>query len=679
MHYRVWDAHAVEGFGAVALSRQQRAFVEGLLRMLDPRAFPSEHVSAVNSALLALIRVHHALEGNVSAERQPLTGLLKLLTATARANMDASSLVFGAVPDNARHLRAARRLIHELEAKLTKAKAMPDDAKRAYATRLGRLIGPASRSVQGWLVPVWEAALSPGAAAHIRNEIAVSVVLQGRDGLDLRTDLIAMMKRRSPDVPEAREIAKVLWPEERAFRVGIVVAGTRELRTLEKLLPGARQHRVARDADAGPGGHDLDTRRRFLRRVAAGLDGPAVLVTHPVCAADAHTALRRGRRKLGEVLDQYAAGQRLNRLSVHPLMFATDSSAHVVHDDTRSKTTKAAQPLTTHWPPSLGAALRASHLAQQVDAPMTTAGLVWSAVESVGMKSDRLDVLAKACALHATRQQLLGLWHLVLPSARAIVRHAAWRHREYEQKATRAARSVAKIGNNPAASARLAADELRALHADLQRQAARTRDSHNALADEVGQLLGSVEAVVLKGGAAQAASGDSRTIVLNRWFDVLVPPAGASGDILSAHRALARLVAVTDGLAAEQVAAWQRRLTHPADFAAWLHDQQNTIHSLLTWLYAMRNAAFHQGVFAKPADEVTAQAALGMIDMVLEFLGHWSQTEIEAGLTMTGPRHVLEQLADRQTELQARLATDSTSHPLDLDRISAPGPASARL
>lgn len=401
-------------------------------------------------------------------------------------------------------------------------------------------------------------------------------------------------------------------------------------------------------------------------------------MTHPVRAADTHTALRRGRRKLGEVLDQYAAGQRLNRLSVHPLMFATDSSAHVIHDDTHSKTTKAAQPLTTHWPASLGAALRAAHLAQQVDAPMTTAGLVCSAVESVGMKSDRLDTLAKACALHATRQQFLGLWHVVLLSAQATVRHAAWRHHEYERKAARAARSIAKIGNSAASAARRAAEELRAHHADLLRQAARARDNHTALAEEVGRLLGSVEAIVLKGGAAHATSGDSRTVVLNRWFDVLVPPAGASGDLLSAHQALARLVAVTDGLAAEQVAAWQRRLSHPADFAAWLHDQQNTVHSLLTWIYAMRNAAFHQGVFAKPADEVTAQAALGLIDTVLEFLGHWSQVEVEAGLPVTRPRHVLEQLADRQTDLQARLNTDSTSHPLDLDHISAPNPASAR-
>lgn len=69
MHHKVWDAYAVEAFGAAPLTRQQRAFLEGLLRMLDPRAYATEHVSAVNSALLALIRVHHALEGNVTAER----------------------------------------------------------------------------------------------------------------------------------------------------------------------------------------------------------------------------------------------------------------------------------------------------------------------------------------------------------------------------------------------------------------------------------------------------------------------------------------------------------------------------------------------------------------------------------------------------------------------------------
>src|SRR4051812_18575060 len=98
MHYKVWDAPAIEGFRSGALSRQQRAFIEGLLRMLDPRAYQSEHVSTANSALLALVRVHHALEGNVSTERQPETRLLKRLAAPARANMDAASLVSGTAP-----------------------------------------------------------------------------------------------------------------------------------------------------------------------------------------------------------------------------------------------------------------------------------------------------------------------------------------------------------------------------------------------------------------------------------------------------------------------------------------------------------------------------------------------------------------------------------------------------
>ena len=43
---------------------------------------------------------------------------------------------------------------------------------------------------------------------------------------------------------------------------------------------------------------------------------------------------------------------------------------------------------------------------------------------------------------------------------------------------------------------------------------------------------------------------------------------------------------------------------------------------------------------------------------------------------MTNPRRALEELADRQTNLQARLNTQSTSHPLDLDRLSAPHHAS---
>jgi hypothetical protein len=449
-------------------------------------------------------------------------------------------------------------------------------------------------------------------------------------------------------------MAAVLWPTERPFRVGLVVTGTRELRNLDLLLPGARQQSVPRDAEPPHEAQRQDTRRRFLSRIAAGLDGPAALVTLPVHAADTHTALRRGRRKLSEVLDQYAAGQRLSRLSLHPLLFATDTGAHVVHDDARSKTTKAALPLTTHWPASLGPALRAAHLAQQVDAPMTTAGLVWSAVESMGMKAARLDILAKACALHAARQQLLGLWHVVLLSAQATVRHAAWQHREYERRVARLARSMAKVKDKPSPSAH------------------RARTTHEHLAHETDTLLQALMKVIRKDGGDSPDHGPNGAIHLNRWFAVLAPPEGAPADIRSANGSLATLVALTDGLAAEQAATWQRRLAHPAEFATWLHDQQNTIHTQLTWLYAMRNAAFHQGVFAKPADELTAQSALGLIDTVLEFLGHWSKKEVEAGLPLTRPHQVLEQLAARQTDLQARLNTDSTSHPLDLDHITAP-------
>ncbi|MFE7760124.1 hypothetical protein [Streptomyces sp. NPDC057438] len=640
--------------------------------MLDPRAYPTEHVSAVNSSLLTLIRVHHALEGNVSAERQPLNRLLKRLTVPARVNMDTASLVFATAPDNAKHLRAARRLVHSLEATLTDS--TPDQVKRNYAARLGRLITPVSRSIRDWLVPLWESPISPGAAVTIRNEIAVAVALQGRDGLDLRTDLVALLKRTSPHAPTAQQVAAVLWPTERRFRVGLVVTGTRELRNLDLLLPGARQQPVPRDTEPphATRTQTKDARRRFLSRIAAGLDGPAVLVTLPVHAADTHTALRRGRRKLSEVLDQYAAGQRLSRLSLHPLLFATDTSAHVVHDDARSKTTKAAQPLTTHWPASLGPALRAAHLAQQVDAPMTTAGLVWSAVESVGMKSGTLDVLAKACALHAARQQLLGLWQVVLLSAQAMVRHAAWQHREHERTLARLTRSMDKVKDKPAASARRAHEEMSARHSALLAQADEARTAHDNLTRETDTLLHALMKATLKSGGDGPGSGTNGAIRLNQWFHVLAPPEGAPADIQSANRALATLVALTDGLAAEQVATWQRRLAHPAEFATWLHDQQNTLHTQLTWLYAMRNAAFHQGVFAKPADELTAQSALGLIDAVLEFLGHWSQKEVEAGLPLTRPLLVLEQLAARQTDLQARLNTDSTSHPLNLDHISAP-------
>jgi len=89
-------------------------------------------------------------------------------------------------------------------------------------------------------------------------------------------------------------------------------------------------------------------------------------------------------------------------------------------------------------------------------------------------------------------------------------------------------------------------------------------------------------------------------------------------------------------------------------------------------MYATRNMAFHNGKFAVPSDDLTAQAARGVVDMVLEFLGNWHKVERSAGLPDSDPMAVLEELAQRRDYLDSQLCAAQSCHALNIATISAP-------
>ncbi|MFF4693173.1 hypothetical protein [Streptomyces sp. NPDC001307] len=151
------------------------------------------------------------------------------------------------------------------------------------------------------------------------------------------------------------------------------------------------------------------------------------MVDLPVAAGDAPTAVVKARRQISEALDQYAAGQRLVDLSLGSRTITVDDTGHREQHDPTSTSTSIARPLTTHWPVSLRPALRSAHLAARLDAPMASSVLAWSAIDSLGVQSTQLQLVAKACALHSIRQQLIALYQTVTNSALNHLRSAQMR------------------------------------------------------------------------------------------------------------------------------------------------------------------------------------------------------------------------------------------------------------
>lgn len=389
MRYQYLDARLRQAFDDAKLDRGQRALLQGVLRALDPDAHLGEHVAGLNSAFLAVTRAQTALESH-AAEDQPRWNLLRRIIATSLACMDAAKPAY--VHGGADELAEARRTLRAVEAAIAADGQKLDPRVTAAAAAK---LDPAAleAAVRQWIDPLWNGVELPLRARMIA-EVAVVVAYHGRDGRQLRADLLRWLKN-----PE--DLTPVLWPEQRKHVVALVVRGARVLRHLDQLLPGARQEPLHRNRLP---------RDDFLKDA---VEGSSVLVRLPVSAADAHTAALLGRRALSEVLDQYAAGERLTELHIAPVWQVSGPTGRVTRGSEHLRTVNNAYPLTAYWPAELRSAMRVANLARQVDAPMASAGLAWSALEATGLDPSKIAWLAKACALQMLRQHLISL-HVVV-------------------------------------------------------------------------------------------------------------------------------------------------------------------------------------------------------------------------------------------------------------------------
>ncbi len=389
MRYQYLDARLRQAFDDAKLDRGQRALLQGVLRALDPDAHLGEHVAGLNSAFLAVIRAQTALESH-AAEDQPRWNLLRRIIATSLACMDAAKPAYA--HGGADELAEARRTLRAVEAAIAADGQKLDP--RVTAAAAAKLDAAAlEAAVRQWIHPLWNGVELPLRARMIA-EVAVVVAYHGRDGRQLRADLLRWLKN-----PE--DLTPVLWPEQRKHVVALVVRGARVLRHLDQLLPGARQEPLHRNRLP---------RDDFLKDA---VEGSSVLVRLPVSAADAHTAALLGRRALSEVLDQYAAGERLTELHIAPVWQVSGPTGRVTRGSEHLRTVNNAYPLTAYWPAELRSAMRVANLARQVDAPMASAGLAWSALEATGLDPSKIAWLAKACALQMLRQHLISL-HVVV-------------------------------------------------------------------------------------------------------------------------------------------------------------------------------------------------------------------------------------------------------------------------
>ncbi|WP_144065727.1 hypothetical protein [Lentzea albidocapillata] len=389
MRYQYLDARLRQAFDDAGLDRGQRALLQGVLRALDPDAHLGEHVAGLNSAYLAVTRAQTALESHAT-EDQPRWNLLRRIIATSLACMDAAKPAYA--HGGGLELAKARRILVKVDAAIVADGQRFDPQVAAdAAARLdpGKLRG----AVQKWITPLWNGIELPLRARMIA-EVAVVVAVHGRDGRQLRTDLLRWLKKRG-------DLADVLWPRKQKHVVAFVVRGARVLRHLDELLPQARQEPLHRNRLP---------KDDFLKEA---VNGSSVLVRVPVEAADVHTAALRGRRILSEVLDQYAAGERLTELNIAPVWQVSEPGGRVTRGTEHQRTVGNAYPLTAYWPAELRSAMRVANLARQVDAPMASAGLAWSALEATGLDPGKIAWLAKACALQMLRQHLVSL-HVVV-------------------------------------------------------------------------------------------------------------------------------------------------------------------------------------------------------------------------------------------------------------------------
>ncbi|MGW3993203.1 hypothetical protein ACWEF6_06915 [Amycolatopsis sp. NPDC004772] len=655
------DAGVQDAFTSAGLTRRQRSLLQTVLRALDSGSGLGFHASTSNSALVALIRAHDALRNHAEhaqPQRSLLLRVLRTSSTCARAGLPSFPVGTGRA-----ELQAA---LDELAA-TTAALANADPAQQralagASAIVVEPLVTSLAETAADRLQSLWDAPVrATSRDASAATETAVSVYVSGRDREVLRRELIHLLTTRQPT---AAEISALLWPQRRRHHVTVLVSGARSLDNLDDLLPGARQWPIAVHQDNNwPKSVEL----RALLEKLAPITRTGVLVRIPVNTTDPGTAVVLGRRAISEALDQYVAGNRIVDLALAgPWAVAGPDGRWVLGERFRASLKNTSPLLSSSWSEGVRPALRIAHVAQQVEAPMTSAALCWSAIESIGLDAEKAARLARACALQTLRHQIIDA-HAQL---RLTVTEEVRRLGAEAKKARSALRRAENVLARRSPLEQTTPADLAALTeaVDCAKQTRQACDAaHEHAVNETNALMEAVDAHVPR------TAGKPILTEPDRWLDLLLPARTAeSADLDAARRAVTALSTFAGGLTEETILLWRERLARPTMLATWLQEKQDTFHSLLEWLYTTRNIAFHNGRFAGPIDVGTAHAGRAVVDVLLELLSLWHSVQHARGQNPTPPPEILKVLAQRKDTLSSRLRTTSSCHRLSIHHLNGP-------
>ncbi|MGC4868102.1 hypothetical protein ACLQ3B_22025 [Micromonospora sp. DT53] len=666
MRYRLWDVETLRAYERAGLGHQQRALIERLLRALEEGTFLSEHVSTAPSVLLALHRARHAFDSCLSTSpSQPRADLVVALLDSAFTETHNANSAYSLTPSGSSAIASAGQALTGSRAAMSGG--LSTTAGRRAVHALDQALAALREAVPTLFDLIWSGTpVAASAAGRIRDEVAVSVVLEGRDGRAFGVDLLRLLNK---GVAERALLAGTLWPPRQGYRVALTVAGTRSLEGLDRLLPGARQWPLGGLPPLGIPRIEL----QVLMDQASASTGAKLLLIVPTMAADGPTAVATARRDLAETLDQYAAGQRLLDLAIGPAAVAIGPGSKATTLNLFDETAKAARPLTFHWAAPVRPALRMANLAWAMDAPVAGVMLAWSALESLGVKKSHRALVAKACALHSVRQQILSVFKSVTASATARLRLGRYQVALAQEGLRKAQVALARVELSPSPRAAAAAAGLRTESSKRRAELAAARYENDQLSAVLLPAVAVVREHLLGGGdQQQPLSMSSYTLDINAFFDVLLNPTAAEPHVVGEVRRAVQLLAEHGGgISQELWESWRARLVDPSAVADWLDAQEHNVEALLTWMYVSRNLAVHNGEFAMPADTLTAHAAKGIIDMVLEFLGHWYQHCDAQGLPDPDAMSVIRNLAQRKDRLNTRLRAATSCRPLEVAAISA--------
>lgn len=647
------------------LSAPQRFLVEAVLAASDPQVVLTRHVACARTIVTSIAHAHSALESRGRPHRvmqQPYVDLTLSLVMEALAACESSKSSF-----EKRRLDGVVNTLSSIAERGTTGITSPQDCAAA-ALELAMRASEVRSVVADCTLAAWEFTASAASLQQLALELAALCLIEGRCHRLLVEDLRTAL---SGGPIGARQLLEVLLPDRRDFRVAVIVEGTSRLKSLADLMDPEMAPTTIAPGEPVTGWGRRTRELKALADLAADASrarhawspdqaGAAyVLLTFTVRACDLGGAAFLGRRRASELLDQYVAGQRIAEVRMRPETLAHDpESGRYQRLMMPVLSSGSLQPLTIYWPPALRECLRTAHIARITEAPMTAAGLCWAALESLEVKAKSRNSLARALSLQAVRQQALDLYQQMTTSVLGRLRALTKTVRTAESKAKSLETASAGTGDKRLADLTQRATEARVnaynYHAQLEH--AYKLEAHRAVV-----------------AAWLMVADDGKLNDVDRWLDVLALPAEAEPELRAAAAAISTIADHLGGEVGMRLQTWRTFLAAPASLADWIDDTARQFENSLSWLYALRNTALHDGRFISATDALDAHAGRGIVDLTLEFLGNWYGQAASASTESGGLKaiEVIRCLAERQQTVLVQLRS-GTRTGMNVTHLTSP-------